>query len=177
MTAPSSNRPLQKAWIVNDIVAAATRWSAVLNIGPFHLAEYRPQTFEGLTYRGKPGRLHMYTAICYAGDEQIELIQPLMDGPSAYSDTVSPGREGFHHLCFWSDDLDLDLAHYAAQGYPIANEGRVAGGGPRFAYVDTSAGLGCMIELLERHEGIERVFASWHAACAAWDGRTPIVRL
>lgn len=173
---PTCRVPMQKAWIVTDIERAALGWSQALNIGPFFVSEFSPEQFVDLEYRQGPGHLHMKTAICYAGDEQIELIQPLSDLPCAYSDTVPFGQSGFHHLCFYSDDLATDIAHYEAQGFPQANRGQMRGG-PHFAYVDTSAGLGCMVELLERSAGIEKHFARWQQACADWDGQQAIVHV
>ena len=177
MPFPSDSKPFQKAWIVQDIESAARSWSEILNIGPFYVAEYGPSIFECIQYRGGPGTLRMKTAITYAGDQQIELVEPIGDSPSAYSDTIPPGQTGFHHLCFWSDDLDGDLEYYRKLGFPAANEGKMAGGGPRFAYVDTSPVLQCMVELLERSPGIEKLFDGWRLSCMDWDGKTPIVHL
>ena len=58
--------------------------------------------------------------------------------------------------------------HYTAQGFVIANQGQVIGGGPRFAYVDAYDTLGCMIELLERKESTEKVFKSWKESSKNW---------
>lgn len=164
---------------MDDLEAAARSWSAHLGIGPFFIAEYGDQTFDELLYRGQPGHLRMKTAICYAGDEQIELIQPLDNTPNAYRDTFPHGGGpggGFHHLCFWSDDLDADLDHYTSLGHAIANVGRVVKG-PRFAYVDTRSELGCMVELLETAPPIMNLFSQWRETCAAWSGGDPLVIL
>ncbi|MEO1203594.1 MAG: VOC family protein [Pseudomonadota bacterium] len=177
MTQPTENRPLQKAWIVTDIEAAARRWSKALGVGPFFVAEYPPSVFDELHYRGAPGKLHMKTAIAYAGDEQIELVQPLGDFDCAYNDTVPYGQGGFHHLCFWTDDIDADVAHYESLGLEVANAGRMTDGGPRFAYVDASETLGAMIELLERRPALVELFDGWRDTCRKWDGAEAIVHL
>ena len=173
---PTDNRPLQKAWIVTDIEAAARRWSALFGIGPFHVAEYGPDIFEYVNYRGEPGKLHMKTAIAYAGDEQIELVEPVGEYASAYSDTIPHGKTGFHHICFWTDDIDADIAHFVDAGAEVANDGKMLNG-PRFAYVDASASLGIVIELLERAPGVVQLFDAWRETCHSWDGREPIIRL
>ena len=168
MTTPTNNIAIQKAWIVNDIEHTARQWSAALNIGPFYIAEYSNSMFETIEYRGKPGVLKMKTAIAYVGEVQIELVEPTGSYPSAYTDTIDAGDTGFHHLCYWSDDIEADLAHYEKQGFAVANYGQMAGAGPRFAYVDASASLGCMIELLERAAGIEKLFDSWKENAKNW---------
>lgn len=176
MTRPSHNKVTQNAWVVRDIEAAAKQWSRTMGIGPFFLGNYTSDLFEGMRYRGEPGALNMKTAIAFSGDLQIELIQPMDDGPSAYRDVYPAGSEGFHHMCFWSDDIDADLACYAAAGSPTVNVGRMRGG-PRFAYVDTRASMGCMVELLEPHEHVIALFAGWQKRAEKWDGVEPIVYL
>lgn len=160
---------LQQAWVVDDIEAAARRWSRLLGIGPFFMKDFEPEFFSDVVYRGGPGRLQMRTAICYAGAVQIELIQPVGPVPNVYRDTVPAGTEGFHHVCFWTDSMDADIARYEAQGAPLAVRGR-SPTGSQFAYVDTSRTLGCMVELLEHTPRLEAVFEGWRAACAAWRG-------
>lgn len=173
---PTRREVTQNAWVVTDIEAAAEAWSATLGIGPFFMGTYPASLFEGMTYRGASGELTMTTAIAYSGDLQIELIQPLGDAPNAYRDVYAPGESGFHHVCFWSDDLDADLAAYAAADAITVNQGRMRGG-PRFAYVDTRAQFGCMTELLEPHPHVVELFAGWKRQSEAWDGKAAIVRL
>ena len=172
---PTSRDLFQQAWVVDDIEAAARRWSRALGIGPFYTAEYRPDFFTDVLYRGQPGALQMRTAICYAGHVQIELIQPTGAGPSCYRDTVPQGTEGFHHICFWTHALEADLAEYRAQGLEIAVSGRV-NNGPRFAYIDATPTLGCMVELLEHSPRLEAVFNGWRDTCAAWQGGELFIR-
>lgn len=174
MAVPTRKRAIQNAWVVNDIEASARRWSATLGIGPFFVAEYGDRIFDTLEYRGAPGHLRMKTAIAFSGDMQIELIEPMDDSPSAYRDLYAPGETGFHHLCFWSDDIDADLAHYTDSGCSIANVGKMRGG-PRFAYIDARPTTGCMIELLEHDAGLQGLFDKWQRANAAWDGVEPLV--
>lgn len=167
---------MQNAWVVNDIEASARRWSEALGIGPFFIAEYGDKTFEALEHRGQPGHLRMKTAIAFSGDMQIELIEPTDDSPSAYRDVYAPGETGFHHLCFWSADIDADLAHYESTGNTIANVGTMRGG-LRFAYVDARATTGCMIELLQENAPLKAMFAKWQQRNVEWDGRDPVVLL
>lgn len=176
MSGPTRNRAIQNAWVVNDIESSARQFSATLGIGPFFVARYDSSMFESLSYRGAAGELVMQTAIAFSGDMQIELIEPAGDSPSAYRDVYAPGETGFHHLCFWSDDIDADLAHYAALGCEAANVGKMRRG-PRFAYVDARERAGCMIELLEHSVPLAALFDSWQQANAAWDGVEPVVRL
>ena len=178
MILPTHNIAIQKAWIVNNLEETAENWSQMLSIGPFYIAEYSPAVFGKIEYRGKPGKLHMKTAIAYAGDIQIELVEPVGVYPCAYFDTIEAGATGFHHLCYWTEDIDADLSHYQKQGCTVANLGQMAGDGPRFAYLDASESLGCMIELLERAEGTEAIFNTWKESAKNWrPGDPAIVKL
>ncbi len=165
---PSNNVVIQKAWVVTDVEEAALSWSKALNIGPFFLAEFTPQVFSQVSYRGQESSLHMKTAIGFVDGVQIELVEPVGDSPSAFRDVFAQGQAGFHHLCFWSDDFDADMSHYTNQGFAIANQGQVVGGGPRFAYLDAMASLGSMIELLERKPSTEQTFQKWQDIAKAW---------
>jgi hypothetical protein len=118
----------------------------------------------------------MKTAIAFSGDMQIELIEPTDDSPSAYRDVYGAGETGFHHLCFWSSDIDADLAHYASSGCEIANVGKMRGG-PRFAYIDARKTIGCMVELLEENAPLEALFSKWQQRNIDWDGKDPVVLL
>ncbi len=166
---PSRRDLLQQAWVVDDLEHAARRFSATLGIGPFFTADYRAERFVDVEYRGRPGTLQMRTAISYAGSVQIELVQPTTAEPTCYRDSVPAGRDGFHHVCFWSVDLERDTADYVARGCVVANRGRLRDG-PGFAYLDATAQLGCMIELLEYSAELAALFERWRETCARWDG-------
>lgn len=161
---------------MRDLEAAARRWSETCGIGPFFVANYTSDRFADVQYRGQSGVLAMRTAICYAGHIQVELIEPAMDSHCCYRDTVPVGSEGFHHVCYWSTDLERDIAHYLQQGCSLANQARVKGG-PQFAYVDATRQIGCMVELLEYSEPLAAVFERWRSRCASWQGGELFVRL
>ena len=55
-----------------------------------------------------------------------------------------------------------------------ANRGTVAVPDLGFAYVDTHAELGCMIEIIEHNESVKDMFKMIADTCANWDGKNPI---
>ena len=164
---------MQAAYIVDDVEAAARRWVTTTGIGPFllvphiRLVEY---TYRGAAREG----LDFSVALAQSGGVQIELIQQHCDNPSAYRDTIAKGAQGFHHLAIYCDDYDAAYAHYRERGFVAAVDGRF---GPiRFAYIDTSAALGCMVELVEQHESQSGFFRRVAAAAEGWDGVTDPLR-
>jgi hypothetical protein len=164
-------RIVQNAYIVNDIEAAARRWSAALNIGPFVLLEGIEMP---MIHRGTEGRIALSAALAHAGDIQIELIQQLSDGPSAYRDVYAPGEEGFHHVAILCRDFESTVARQEALGHPVAMLFGQPGG--RTAYMDARADTGGMIELYSDYAGIRDLYALVAARAAEWDGGTVIVR-
>lgn len=164
---------MQAAFIVDDVEAAAMRWVKTTGIGPFlhvphiELAEY--------SWRGeKRSGLDFSVALAQSGGIQIELIQQHCGSPSAYRDTVARGAQGFHHLAIYCEDYDAAYAHYRDQGFVASVDGTF---GPlRFSYIDTSAAIGCMVELVEQHESQSDFFRRVAAAADGWDGVTDPIR-
>lgn len=173
MKLPTDRTVFQNAWVCDDAEATAMQWVKTMGVGPFFIGEYGPDSLSNTRYRGKPAEVRMLVAIAQAGPVQIELIQPLGDGPSCYRDTVAPGQTRFHHVCVWTHDLDADMRHYEAAGCTIAADGQVKGG-PRFCYVDSQAQLDCMVEILEHDTGVEEIFKMIADTSANWDGDRPI---
>ena len=173
MKLPTDQAIWQNAWVVPDAEAAAMQWIKNFNVGPFFVTEYGDDKLTDLVYRGQPGSLNIKVACSHAGPVQIELIERLDDKPTPYSDTVPVGESRFHHVAVWTDDIDADLAHYAAQGAAAAITGRVIDF-VRFAYIDTQATLGCMVELVERHPAFSSMLKELEQICVDWDGKDPI---
>ena len=171
MKSLSNNNVFQDAWVVADFDAAVAWWAEHMGVGPFFSLDY--ESSPGLIYRGSPGTLSMRVAWAQAGDTQIELIAPASDSDNVYRDLVPAGQTRFHHVCFWSDDLDHDVAVLEEAGYPLAMHSG-SGPGARFAYVDTSAANGHMIELLERDDGMAATFETVRQRAADWDGTRPL---
>lgn len=175
MIAPGVPGPhfMQAAFIVDDVEAAARRWVETTGIGPFlvvphvQLAEY--------SYRGERREgLDFSVALAQSGGLQIELVQQHCDNPSAYRDTIAKGTQGFHHLAIYCEDYDAAYAHYRDLGHVAAVDGRF---GPlRFSYIDTTAAIGCMVELVEQHDSQSAFFRQVAAAADGWDGVTDPVR-
>ena len=67
----------QVAWVVRDLAAAERFFVETMGISRFlHMDNLAAKDTEG-TYLGKPGNWVCNLHIAYAGDTQIELIQPV----------------------------------------------------------------------------------------------------
>jgi hypothetical protein len=105
----------------------------------------------------------------FAGDSMIELIQQHDDSPSVFRER----GYGFHHWAIGVTDVDAEVARFAGYGYPVAFEDQVPSGA-RIVYVDATAELPGMIELIEMTEGQERMYTMFRDAALAWDGTDPV---
>ena len=157
---------IQYAWVVPDLEKAARRWNAATGIGPFLVN--RDIQLSGPRYRGHPSATRFSTAVAQHGGVQIELVEQLDDGPSAYRETVPAGATGFHHVAFVAEDFDAAMSHHLGQGHGIVSDG--AFGPMRYAYVDAVPDLGHMIEIIEDKPAIQGFFAAIRNAAERWDG-------
>jgi hypothetical protein len=146
----------QVAWVVADITAAEAHLTAVrgnkkwtrlpgIRFGP-----------ESCTYRDAPADFTCDISLSYAGDVQLELIQPVT-GESIYTEFLSRTGGGLHHLCFEVNDLEESLRTAAAQGIPCIQRGDMAHGAIRFGYLD-GAGHGVPYVELAQLDDTMRAF-------------------
>ena len=173
MPIPANRRVLQSAHIVNDLEAACMKWVRTTGIGPFLIVPHI--ALSEYSYRGQKGEgLDFSVAIAQAGGIQIELIEQHCDRPSAYRDLIAKGQQGFHHICFYLENYDATQAFYTDQGHVAAIDGMF--GETRFCYIDTTAEIGCMVELVEQNEFQSDYFRRIVEAAENWDGKTDPVR-
>lgn len=165
----------QNAWVVRDLDEAIARFTGIMKLGPWF--KIPKIGLNNVKYRGQPAALDISVAVAFAGHVQLELIEQHNDGPSAYRDAVPKGQDGYHHICFYPDDYDAELARYTAMGYQVATSGEVtSANNRRFCYIDTRKDLNCMVELVDAPEGGAAVWKAMREATDAWDGKTDPVR-
>lgn len=117
----------QLAWVVTDIGAAeraqpGVRWTRLPGV------HFDP---EHTVLRGEPADFVAHVSLGYVGDLQLELIQPVR-GTSIYTEFLDEHGPGLHHGCWESDDVDATVA---ASGLDCVQQGSMAGGEIRFAYL------------------------------------------
>lgn len=155
---------IQQAWVVPNLEIAARHWHRTLGAGPFLVN--RDLKVSDARHRGTASITRFSTAVAQSGGTQIELIEQLDDGSSAYRDTIAAGTTGFHHVAFIAAEYDVALAHYSE--HEVAADGRF--GDMRFAYIDTVANLGHMVEIVEDKPAIRAFFGAIRKAAERWDG-------
>ncbi|WP_300391056.1 VOC family protein [uncultured Nocardioides sp.] len=156
-SSPVSGPVAQVCWVVPDIAASESFLASVLGVGGWtSMSEVRFGPDETV-HRGRPADFTVLVSLAWAGDLQVELIQPVA-GESLYAEFLAEHPAGgLHHVAFETEDL---AASVAAAGLPVLSEGSMGGGLMRFAYLDGSAHGVPFVELLWLSEEMREVFSA-----------------
>ncbi|MEM5515590.1 VOC family protein [Henriciella sp. AS95] len=165
----------QNGYVVRDIEAAMQHWITVMGVGPwFYIEDVKTDWF---THRGKPSDVKMSIALANSGDLQIELIQQRNDAPSMYREFLDAGREGLQHMSYWTEDYQSLYDSALKRGYTVGHEGQIGGEKGRFAYFDTEAHPGTVIEISDISGAKGRTFAHIAKVARDWDGSDPVRKI
>jgi hypothetical protein len=168
-------QPIQIASIVPDVEQAVESCLA-MGIGPFFMTgEVTLQR----TYEGAQGEVELSAGLSYFGDVQLELVRQDNDVPSTFLDYQrSHPAGGLHHIATWTEGSVLDaFAAAQAEGSPLEIEQQFANAEGRvYELYLTQPGESAppfRLQLLERTDEYEQLFAKMRAACQDWDGSAP----
>jgi methylmalonyl-CoA/ethylmalonyl-CoA epimerase len=161
------------AYVVADIDEAMAEWLAGLGIGPWTCI--RNIELESV-YCGESLTLRLHEALAYAGTLQIQLVQCLnsVEQATPYQARQRNGAWGLHHVAYFSDDIDHDVATARAQGFGSTCEMQ-SKDGHRYCYLRAeNSSTEVWIELLERFPLISDLYRQGIAETAAWDQTDPV---
>jgi len=131
--------------VVHDLEKSMKQYQSLLGIDKWEVMEIDSSTIP-MTYRGKPAELSFKAAFCMLGSLMLELIEPVK-GNGTYRDFLNDHGEGIHHLGHIRvDDLNEAVQALEKAGFPCIETGDVPDS-LSWAYVDTTAALGYIIEL------------------------------
>jgi catechol 2,3-dioxygenase-like lactoylglutathione lyase family enzyme len=141
---PLASNVFQIAYVVPDLHAAVRFFKEKLGVPGFMVWENF--MLQDQIYNDVPGDYVQSIAFGFAGDMQIELIQPL-SGVSTYSDFLTRNpKGGVQHLGVLVDEFDSAVADMTSRGYAIVQSGR--NGETRLAYFDTDRDIGILTEIV-----------------------------
>jgi methylmalonyl-CoA/ethylmalonyl-CoA epimerase len=165
---------VQSAFVVDDLEIAVTHWSEKMGVGPFYSLEHIP--FGKVYFRGEPLSLDMSVAVAQWGEIQIELIVQHDSSASIYTEFSARHGEGLQHVGVMTTALDEHLERLRPLGIEPVQWGATATG-MRFAYLNTDAHPGAMVELIESGPAVEAFFSMVRKGAGNWDGTRPLRRL
>lgn len=160
----------QLAYKVNSLEAAAAAHHRQFGSGPFFVL--RHVALASSVHRGIARPFDHSSAYGQWGSVMVELVVQHNADDSALHEMFpyGSGREGLHHVALFVDDLDAAIARFEAEGAPLAQLS-VTTGGTAFAFMDTRASLGHMLELYEPTEQLRGFYDFIAAAAQGWDGK------
>jgi Glyoxalase/Bleomycin resistance protein/Dioxygenase superfamily len=162
--------PVQIAYAVPDVDAAASRWAAEFGAGPFFIRRH----IEGheIVYRGAPAVFDHSSAYGQWGPLMVELIQDHGTGPSVVRERYGANETGLHHVAFVVTNLGAATDHLESLGFELAMSARSTN--TRYHFMDTVSTLGHMVELYERSDRLEGFYALVRDAAVGWTGNDPL---
>lgn len=140
---------------VTDDVDKSAQWFADLTGKPMpglgRAAE--PDEAQAI-YKGEPAEVSCRIRMFKFGNIDVEFLEP---GPekSAWRDLLEEKGPGCHHIAFKTRNMSKRGAYLEQNGHPMLQRGEFDGGHGRYAYYDSVAALGVMIELLEFNADME----------------------
>lgn len=146
----------QICFVSRDLHATQRFLNDQVGVGRFRVFE--DVRFQDLRFRGEPADFRIHLSLAYAGDVQIEVIEPIA-GRSLYSEFLDAGHSGLHHMGFIVDDYDRAVRDFEANGHPAIQSGRF-GDATRFAYFDTEAACGAIMEVFQIDAATRELFAA-----------------
>ena len=165
--------PVQIAYAVADLDAAARVWTERFGAGPFFVSEHI--AVHNVRYRGAAGSFDHSSAYGQWGGLMVELVKDHTVGPSPVADVVGHGGTGLHHLAYFVDDLATTQSALVQLGWPEALWARTPSG-VAFAFHDAVGTLGHMIEIYEGTPALRGFYAMVRDAASGWDGSDPVRR-
>ncbi|MCW2591905.1 MAG: lactoylglutathione lyase [Mycobacterium sp.] len=128
--------PVQSAWVTSNLDATEAALTALLGAKKWVRMPSVHFTPDMCTHRGEPADFVAHISLSYAGDMQLELIEPVA-GTSVYSEFLELSGPGLHHVCATVPDEAAFTAmcdDAERRGTPIVTRGTMPGG-MHFAYV------------------------------------------
>ncbi len=135
--------------VVRDLEAAMEHYSKALGIGPWRVtvSAAPPMT---CTLRGQPATYRVRLGIAQWGPISMELIQYL-EGDSIHGEFTRTRGEGLEHVGVYVPNLDEALEAMKERGIGVLQ--RADGFGysrdGRYAYLDTEATMGTVVEVIQ----------------------------
>jgi len=166
---------IQMAYVSRNLEASTEYWTSVIGAGPFFFSDVLAPTEQ--VYRGAPAAVRFKIAVGYSGDMQIEVVQPLDDAPSMFTEIMDPSTATpvaglFHHVQLAHQGYDRAYADLLAAGATKCFDA-IAPGVGRMCFLDARHLMDCFAEVVETTPILLAARAKMREIHQRWDGRDP----
>ncbi len=157
-------------YVVRDLRAGVTRFSATTGAGPFFAMEHI--TFDEVTYRGEPATYDHSSAFGQWGPILVELTEVHEVQPAGLRDAFVKAGAGVGHVGLFADSLADEATRLEAGGLTPFHTGRT--GPVSVEWLDGGDLFGHPVEMLQRRDELEQFYAMVREASRDWDGSEPL---
>lgn len=148
MKKPVFGKVAQISVVVDDIYAYIKRYNNDYGIGPWVILHFNNSNIRDMIVKGHKEDFEIRLALCDCLNVQWELIQPLSDN-GTYAEFLKKNGPGIHHVCMEPVEGYKRIREILAErGYAETLIGGTDAGNMEFAYIDLTADLGFIIELM-----------------------------
>ena len=137
----------QIGWVTDDLEATERLLTEQFGTGAWTRIPDVTFGADTTTLRGEPVEFTAHISLGYAGDLQLELIQPVERSRPSTRSSSSGTVRGCTTSASTVDDVDAACAAAEAAGVPVLMRGSMMDGEIEFAYVDGSAAGAPYVEL------------------------------
>ena len=137
---------VQVGIVVRDIEAKARAWADLLGLPVPEIEITNTVDLAHTEYRGEPTPARAKLAFFQLGQVELELVEPI-DSPSTWKDHLDRHGESPHNISFAIKGMKEKVAYLGTKGISLIQRGDFPGG--RYAYADSAAQLGIIVELVE----------------------------
>lgn len=142
-----TDRIIQVGIVVGDVEATARAWSQILGLPMPEIRMTDELELAQTEYEGAPTAARARMAFFHLGQVDIELLEPVGE-PSTWNDQLQQQHgPSLHHIAFGIAGMGEKRAYLNGKGLQLIQRGEYPGG--RYAYFDSQATLGTVLELLE----------------------------
>jgi Glyoxalase/Bleomycin resistance protein/Dioxygenase superfamily len=138
---------------VTNLEERIPRYAELLGIESWTRRDFHraPESMTSSTYLGEPVDNAWLIALTDVADFGLELLQETR-GPTDYGDTIARSGEGIHHVLVRRGLSDADWqalnAWMSSMQIGVVMGATLRGGAAEFAYFDTRAALGFLLEVI-----------------------------
>lgn len=158
---------VQICYVVPNLEQACADFHAMFGIGPFigggdvilDRHSYRGAAADPIVLRGVFGQ---------SGDMNVELVELVSTGPSAFRDMFPGQQYGVHHAAIFCDDYVQVRDGFAARDMAVVSEFETDFGA-KICYIDARGRMGHMLELYPENEIIRAMYARTRFEAEHWD--------
>jgi methylmalonyl-CoA/ethylmalonyl-CoA epimerase len=142
--------PIPECWhvgiVVKDVKKVVEFYSRAFGWGPWRMVETE---FKNAEFRGKPTWYGGPRAFVRLGKVSLE-IGETNRGESVHTEMMRNRGEGLHHLAFYVDDLEDEIAKIKGMGIPMLQTAYDKEGKHAYAYLNTEEWGNIIVELNAR---------------------------